>query len=146
MYVRYASVPSGEIAIAGKSGRSLAGEATPDEVHVPPPLVDVMTLACSFGPGCVSEGVGPFDQASTISSVASAPVGAPFAMSTVGNEPSRAPACPSNVRSPVKSRIPVSSMCVTIRAGRTNVLPPSNERIMKIASVFVIGSKPSQKT
>src|SRR5438477_12428342 len=75
MYVRYASVPSGEIAIAGKSGRSLAGEATPDEVHVPPPLVDVMTLACSFGPGCVSEGVGPFDQASTISSVASAPVG-----------------------------------------------------------------------
>src|ERR671931_379924 len=29
MYVTYASVPSGEIAIAGKSGRSLAGEAIP---------------------------------------------------------------------------------------------------------------------
>src|SRR5437764_8425180 len=101
MYVRYASVPSGEIAIAGKSGRSLVGDATPDDVQVTPPSLDVITFTCSFGPGCVSEGVGPFDQARTISSVASAPVGAPFAMSTVGNEPSRAPAWPSNVRSPV---------------------------------------------
>src|ERR671934_1179845 len=84
MYVRYASVPSGEIAIAGKSGRSLAGEATPADVHVRPWFSDHMTRACSFEPGCVCDGVGPFDHASTISSVAPAPVGAPFAMSTVG--------------------------------------------------------------
>src|ERR671934_334299 len=84
MYVMYASVPSGEIAIAGKSGRSLPGEATPPEVHVRPWFSDHMTRTCSFGPGCVSDGVGPFDHASTISSVAPAPVGAPFAMSTVG--------------------------------------------------------------
>src|SRR5919108_3304391 len=90
MYVRYASVPSGEIAIAGKSGRSPAGEATPAEVQVLPPFSDHMTRTCSFGPGLVSDGVGPFDHASTISSVAPAPVGAPFAMSTVGKEPSRA--------------------------------------------------------
>src|ERR671936_1927526 len=88
MYVRYASVPSGEIAIAGKSGRSLAGEATPADVQERPWFSDHMTRACSFGPGCVSDGVGPFDHASTISSVAPAPVGAPFAMSTVGKEPS----------------------------------------------------------
>src|ERR687887_1591650 len=114
MYVRYASVPSGEIAIAGKSGRSLAGEATPTDVHVRPWFSDHMTRACSFGPGCVSEGVGPFDHASTISSVAPAPVGAPLAMSTVGNEPSRAPATPSNVRSPdTGSRMPVVTKCVT---------------------------------
>src|SRR5919197_3702095 len=94
MYVTYASVPLGEIAIAGKSGRSPAGDATPDVVHESPPLVDVITFTCSWGGGftSVSDGVGPFDQASTISSVASAPVGAPFAMSTVGNDPSRAPA------------------------------------------------------
>src|SRR5919109_2598324 len=66
MYVTYASVPSGEIAIAGKSGRSLAGDATPDVVHESPPVVDVITCTCSFGPGCVSDGVGPFDHASTI--------------------------------------------------------------------------------
>src|SRR5919201_6813695 len=139
MYVRYAPVPSGEIAIAGKSGRSLDGVATPADVQLWPWFRDHITRTCSFGPGLVSDGVGPFDQASTISSVAPAPVGAPFAMSTVGKEPSRAPATPSFVRSPVKSRIPVWSKRVTIRAGRWNVLPPSNERIMKIASVFVCG-------
>src|SRR6266705_3767095 len=37
MYVRYASRPLGEIAIAGKSGRSLAGEAaTGDSVQLTP--------------------------------------------------------------------------------------------------------------
>src|SRR5256714_13771545 len=70
MYVRYASVPSGEIAIAGKSGRSLAGEATPPELHERPWFVDHKTRTCSFGPGLVSDGVGPFDHARTISSVA----------------------------------------------------------------------------
>src|SRR5205823_9055340 len=43
MYVRYASVPSGEIAIAGKSGRSLAGEATPAAVQLRPWFFDHMT-------------------------------------------------------------------------------------------------------
>src|SRR5262249_58557740 len=146
MYVMYASLPFGEIAIAGKSGRSSPGDATPDDVHEAPPLVEVITITCSLGPALVSDGVGPFDQASTISFVASDPAGAPFAMSTVGNDPSRAPACPSNVESPVKSGIPVETMCVTICAGRTNDRPPSNERAMKIAGVFVCGSPPSQKT
>src|SRR5215468_4993564 len=140
IYVRYASVPLGEIAIAGKSGRSLAGDAKPDAVHESPPLVDVITFTRSFGPGWLSDGVGPSDHASTISSVASAPVGAPLAMSTVGNDPSRAPAWPSNVESPVKSGIPVETMCVTSCAGRTKDRPPSNERAMKIAGVFVCGS------
>ena len=68
-------------------------------------------------------------------------------MSTVGNDPSRAPATPSFVRSPDSgSRMPVSSMCVTICAGRSNDLPPSKERTMKMARVFVCGSIPSQKT
>src|SRR5438046_6632564 len=95
MYVTYASFPFGEMAIAGKSGRSPAGDATPELVHELPPLVDVITLTCSLGGGItsVSDGVGPFDQASTISSVASAPVGAPFAMPTVGTDPARAAAC-----------------------------------------------------
>src|ERR671939_1044392 len=87
MYVTYASVPSGEIAIAGKSGRSLAGDATVPAFHVRPCVFDQSTRSCSFGPGCVSDGVGPFDQASRISSVAPAPVGAPLAMSTVGKDP-----------------------------------------------------------
>src|SRR5919206_2036938 len=50
MYVTYASVPSGEIATAGKSGRSLAGEATAPGVHVRPPFRDHSTRTCSFGP------------------------------------------------------------------------------------------------
>src|SRR5919199_6301274 len=91
MYVTYASLPSGESATAGKSGRSLAGEAMPPELHERPWFRDQSTRTCSFGPGCVSDGVGPFDHASRISSVAPAPVGAPLATSTVGNEPSRAP-------------------------------------------------------
>src|ERR671935_1518795 len=65
MYVRYASVPSGEIAIAGKSGRSLDGVATPADVQLWPWFRDHITRTCSFGPGLVSDGVGPFDQAST---------------------------------------------------------------------------------
>src|SRR5262249_32415788 len=121
MYVRYASVPPGEIAIAAKSGRSLGGDASGPGVHVLPWSVDHRTRARSFGPGRASDGVGPFDHASTISSVAPAPVGAPFAMSTVGNVPSRAPATPSNVRSPeTGSRIPVWSTYVTICADPGN--------------------------
>src|SRR4051794_25195854 len=135
------------MAIAGKSGRSAAGEATLPEVHMPPPFSDHRTRTCSFAPGFVSDGVGPFDQASTISFVAPAPLGAPLAMSTVGNEPSRAPATPSFVRSPDSgSRSPVMVKCVTTCAGRSNVLPPLNERTMKIASVLVFGSPPSQNT
>jgi len=139
-------VPSGEIAIAGKSGRSPGGEATIGPLHVLPPSVDVKTWTFSFGPGLVLVGVGPSVHASTISSVAPAPVGAPLAMSTVGNEPSRAPACPSKVRSPIASGIPAETMCVTTLAGRVKSLPPSEETVMKIASVLVFGSTPSQKT
>src|SRR6188472_597220 len=134
------------MAIAGKSGRSLGGEAAVAELQVPPPFIDVMTWTRSFGPGCTSLGVGPCDQASTISSVAPTPVGAPFAMSTDGNEPSRAPAWPSKVASPVKSWIPVDTMCVTTFGGRVKCLPPSDETVMKIAAVRVFGSMPSQNT
>jgi hypothetical protein len=66
MYVRYASVPSGEMAIAGKSGRSAAGEAMAADVQFVPPFRDHITRTCSFGPGLASDGVGPFDHASTI--------------------------------------------------------------------------------
>src|SRR5689334_4766058 len=61
MYVRYASLPLGEIAIAGKSGRSLGGEAKLGSLHLPPPFVDVMTSTRSLGTGVasVSRGVGP---------------------------------------------------------------------------------------
>jgi hypothetical protein len=38
MYVMYASPPSGEIAIAGKSGRSLAGDANADSIQESPPF------------------------------------------------------------------------------------------------------------
>src|SRR3954447_444144 len=114
----YASRPFGEIAIAGKSGRSLAGEATPPEVQLLPRVLEYRTRACSFG-WPTSVGVGPSVHASTISSVASAPVGAPLAMSRVGNEPSRAPATPSLVKPPTGSEIPDVTKCVTIRAGRS---------------------------
>src|SRR5262249_40114142 len=90
MYVTYTSLPSGEIAIAGKSGRSPGAEATPPDVHESPPFCDHSTRTCSFGPGCVSDGVGPFDQARTIWFVAPAPVGAPVAVSTVRHETCRA--------------------------------------------------------
>src|SRR3982751_3223777 len=65
MYVRYASPPSGEIAIAGKSGRSAVGEAMPAEVQLVPPFRDHMIRTCSFGP-FASDGLGPFDHASRI--------------------------------------------------------------------------------
>src|SRR5207248_131000 len=70
MYVPYTSLPFGEMATAGKSGRSTAGEAIPPEVQVPPPLSDDRTFTCSFAPGLLSDGVGPFAHASTISFVA----------------------------------------------------------------------------
>jgi hypothetical protein len=94
----------------------------------------------------VTDGVGPSEMATRIWSVAPAPVGAPFAMSTVGNEPSRAPATPSFVRSPeTGSGRPVWVKCVTTWA-LSKCLPPSNERDMKIASAFACASVPSQKT
>src|SRR5207249_10161641 len=120
----------GEGSMGGRPGRLLGGDATQPEFRLCPPFVGHSPRTCSFGPGFVSDGVGPSAQPSTISSVASAPVGAPLAMSTVGNEPSRAPVTPSNVRSPDSgSRSPVVSKCVTTVAGRTNVLPPSNDLI-----------------
>jgi hypothetical protein len=65
MYVRYASPPSGEIAIAGKSGRSPGGDAALAELHVAPLERDHITRTCSFGPGLASVGVGPSVQAMT---------------------------------------------------------------------------------
>ena len=68
-------------------------------------------------------------------------------MSTVGNEPSRAPALPvervvtREVGDPGGDDVRDDPSRPCERAS-----PPSNERIMKIASVFVFGSMPSQKT
>ena len=59
MYVRYASCPFGEIAIAGKSGRSPAGDATPPSCQLLPRFVEYITRTCSFAPPPVSDGVGP---------------------------------------------------------------------------------------
>src|SRR5215203_810627 len=96
------SVPSGEIATAGKSGRSLADAAFTGADHVAPRLVDHWTNACSFGPGLVVDGVGPSHQPSTITSLCGCgyPVGLPFAISAVGPMFVRAPAMPSNVSRP----------------------------------------------
>ena len=147
MYVRYASRPLGEIAIAGKSGRSVAGEAMPPECHKPPPFFDQSTCTRSFGPGCRSDGVGPCGHASRISLLAVVPNGAPFAIEIVGNEPPRAPAAPSKERPPCSgSGRPVVTIGVTTFGGRWNVLPPSDERVMKIASEPDFESKPSQNT
>src|SRR3954465_10934144 len=147
MYVRYASSPLGEIAIAGKSGRSVAGDARSPGVHDVPPFFDHSRCTRSFGPGCVSEGVGPCGHASRISSVAFVPNGAPFAIEMVGNDPPRAPAAPSKERPPCSgSGGPVVTIGVTTVAGRWNVLPPSDDRAMKIASEPDFESKPSQNT
>src|SRR4051812_2338002 len=120
--------PSGAMAMAGKSGRSLAGEATMGPWYEAPRFVDHSTIACSLGPGADVEGVGPSHHVTTTSSVAPPPVGAPLAMSRVGNEPSRAPATPSKVKSPeTGSGSPHWSKCATAR-GFSKVLAPSNER------------------
>src|SRR5512132_94734 len=67
------------MAMAGKSGRSPASEPTTALLH-DKPSSEYLISACSFGPGFWSDGVGPLGHASTISSVAPAPVGAPLAM------------------------------------------------------------------
>ena len=59
MYVTYTSVPSGEMAIAGKSGRSEAGDALPALWKLAPRSTENCTVARSFGPGWASDGVGP---------------------------------------------------------------------------------------
>src|SRR5688572_17277222 len=100
MYTRYTSVPSGEIAIAGKSGRSEASAALTGADQVAPRLDETCTNACSFGPGLVLDGVGPSHHVTTIRSVAPAPVGAALAMSMLGKLLVRAPATPSNVKRP----------------------------------------------
>src|SRR5829696_2995363 len=94
------SVPSGEIATAGKSGRSDAAAALTGALQVSPRLVDHWTNACSFGPGLVVDGVGPSHQPNTMTSLWgwAKPVGFPLAMSAVGPMFVRAPAMPSNVR------------------------------------------------
>src|SRR6185437_2760097 len=66
-------------------------------VQLAPPFVDVVRSRCSwFNPS------RPSDQVMTIWSVASVPVGAPFAMSTLGPSArsERAPAMPSRVGRP----------------------------------------------
>src|SRR6187401_3325272 len=98
--MRYTCAPSGEIATAGKSGRSPAGDATSGPLKLTPRFVDHMSSACSLSPGALVLGVGPSHHVTTISSVASAPLGAPLAISRLGKLPSRAPARPSKVLSP----------------------------------------------
>src|SRR5215211_2515803 len=122
------SVPSGAMATAGKSGRSPAAAALTGADQLTPLLSDHWSRACSlFRPARASH------QVSTIWSVASAPVGAPLAMSTLGKLLVRAPATPSKVKRPCTgSKAPQSTTLATVW-GCSKVWPPSKERRRMIA-------------
>src|SRR6266508_4607792 len=131
--------------IATKSGRSAPGEAETGPLHVEPPSVDQTTSAFSFGPGLVSDGVGPSSQATTSSSVAPTPVGAPLAIENAGAVPSRAPAKPSNVRSPVfGSTMPVGMTGVITCCGPGNEFAPLLDLRINSECYFVLLPMPSR--
>ena len=109
-----------------------------------PPFVEYASRSFSFGPGLVSVGVGPSVQVTTTSLVAPAPVGAPLAMSAVGNVPSRLPATPSKTVSPLTGSVRPDGTNGEMIWGRVNVWPPSNERAWKMTGcLFWL---PSQNT
>src|SRR5438445_12047088 len=96
-YITYIRLPVGEIAGAEYIGRSPARDTVAGLDQVVPPSVDQLScVVLSF----TSE--PPSDQASTISFVAAKPVGAPFAVSTLGaaDRSVRAPAKPSSTQRP----------------------------------------------
>src|SRR5439155_25520513 len=118
--------PFGEIAGAAYRPRSPAISITRGVDHVSPPSVDSVKYTC----GAL---ISPLTYVITMRLVASAPVGAPLAISTLGPgaRSLRAPAMPSMVGRPsTGSTIPG---CVTGPAtgvGFDHVAPPLNERDM----------------
>src|SRR5881275_2629565 len=97
MYATYAVEPSGAIAGAEYAERSPGKEIALGVLHVLPRSVEYEIIVFSlFWPS------RPSVQASMISFVASAPVGAPLAMSTLGiaARSDRAPAIPSSTHRP----------------------------------------------
>src|SRR6266576_1125686 len=89
--------PESRLAAAASSGRSTGSETAVGPCHVAPPSEDHATRAASlFKPALAPA------QASTMRFVASEPVGAPFAMSTLGTDARsvRAPVYPSITHRP----------------------------------------------
>ena len=108
-------------------------------LHVVPPFVEYdSSVRSSFNPN------RPSDHASTISLVASIPVGAPFAMSTLGMAARslRAPAFPSSMQRPLSaSTRKHMSFIVTTSRGDVQVCPPSNDRTIVCAPTFDVSEK-----
>ena len=79
--------------------------------------------------------------------MASAPDGAPLAMSMLGKVLVRAPAMPSMVNRPwAGSNWPMPASGWTIARGRSKLAPPSNERAWKNTPSRVWMSVPIQTT
>ena len=86
-------------------------------------------------------------QVITTSSLASAPEGAPAAMSMLGNTGARAPATPSMVKRPwTGSTWPTLPIGRTITRGRSKLAPPSKDRAWKNTPWRVWMSVPTQTT
>src|SRR5207247_7359921 len=106
--------------------RSPTTEIDVGELHVPPPSVEYdRRVRSSFSPN------PPSDHASTISFVASVPVGAPLPISMLGMAARslRAPAFPSSTQRPFNASIRKHmSFITTTSRGGVHVCPPSNER------------------
>jgi hypothetical protein len=134
-------VPSGDSAIAGWLARSAPSEIVCGPSYDAPWFVERIAYARSrFVPARSS------DHATTISSDASAPLGAPLAMSMLGKTSVRAPATPSIVNVPCAGSNCPMPAAVAIARGRSNVLPPSKERAWKNAPWRVWTSLPIQTT
>src|SRR4051794_32154537 len=124
-YTTYIRSPVGEIAGAVYNGRSPASDAVSGALHVDPPSSDQLScvvFALMF-PSLSAH-------ASTISFVAPIPVGAPFAMSTLGaaERSVLAPAKPSMTHRPYTGSV---SKHGSVICRRTCIfvhdLPPSND-------------------
>src|SRR6266496_2575261 len=105
-----------------KSGRSPDCSTETGLVQVLPWLEESCTRACSW-----LRPAEPSDQPRASLSVAPAPVGAPLAISRLGNELVRAPAIPSNEIERTPSKAPTSVTLAIVR-GFSNETPPSVER------------------
>src|SRR5918911_5115699 len=124
-YVTYIRFPVGEIAGAEYIGRSPARETVVGPLQVLPRSSDQASFVL------LSLTLEPLsDHASTISFVASRPVGAPFAMSTLGaaERSIRAPAYPSITQRPsIGSTKKHGSTIETTSCSFVQCLPPSND-------------------
>src|SRR5919199_3552002 len=103
--------------------RSVGPSMARGPAQVAPPLVDSAKNTCGFV-------ISPLTYVITMRLVASAPVGAPLAMSTLGAgaRSLRAPAMPSIVGRPITgSGTPGWVTGPTTGVGRDHVRPPSND-------------------